>query len=142
MFGQRSQTHLQGALTIGERGDRVVSLLHDKSQTWFKEEIKELADARSYKVETEHERILRRNRRHRCRSREPFYSSRPSKALVALQPPDMAASLEKLQRPQPTEGQSFLTVPAQGDSQNSQPKLLLQYLARPNLYAQHLTSLS
>ena len=142
MFGQRTQTHLQGALTIGERGDRVMSLLHEKSQTWFKEEIKELADLRSYKVKTEHGRILQRNRRHLCRSREPFYSSRPSEAPVALQPPDMAASPEKLEGPQPTEGQSFPTVPAQGDSQNSQPKPLLQYLARPNFCAQHLTSLS
>ena len=95
-------------------------LPHDKSQTWFKAEIEELADVRSYKVKTEDERILRRNRRHLCRSREPFYSSQPSEALVALQPPDMAASPEKLQGPQRTEGQSFPTVPAQGD-QSKQP---------------------
>ena len=142
MFGQRTQTHHQGALTIGERGDRVMSLLHDKSQTWFKEEIKELADVRSYKVKTEHGRILRRNHRHLCRSREPpFYSSRPREAPVALQPPDMAASPEKLQGPQPTEGQSFPTGPAQGDQSKQLTKTLLQYLARPNLCEQHLTSL-
>ena len=34
-----------------------MSLLHDKTQTWFKEEIKELVDVRSYKVKTEHGRI-------------------------------------------------------------------------------------
>ena len=106
-----------------------------------KEEIKELADVRSYKVKNEHGRILRRNRRHRCRSREPFYSSRPSEAPVALQPPDMAASPEKLQGPQPTEGQSFPTGPVQGDQSKQLTKTLLQYLARPNLCEQHLTSL-
>ena len=37
-----------------------------------------------------------------------------------LQGPDMAASPEKLQGPQPTEGQSFPTVPAQGN-QSKQP---------------------
>ena len=99
---------------------RTMPLPHDKSQTWFKAEIEELADVRSYKVKTEDGRILRRNRRHLCRSREPFYSSQPSEAPVALQPPDMAASPEKLQGPQPTEGQSFPTVPAKGD-QSKQP---------------------
>ena len=116
---------------------------HDKSQTWFKAEIEELADVRSYKVKTEDGRILRRNRRHLCRSREPFYSSQPSEAPVALQPPDMAASPEKLQGPQPTEGESHSQQCQLGTtSLNSQPKPLLQYLARPNLCAQHLTSLS
>ena len=81
------------------------------------------------------------NRRHLCRSREPFYSSQPSEAPVALQPPDMAASPEKLQGPQPTEGQSFPTGPAQGDQSKQLTKTLLQYLARPNLCEQHLTSL-
>ena len=98
----------------------VMPLPRDKSQTWFKAEIEELADVRSYKVKTEDRRILGRNRRHLCRSREPLYSSQPSEAPVALQPPDMAASPEKLQGPQPTEGQSFPTVPAQGD-QSKQP---------------------
>ncbi|CAH3041491.1 unnamed protein product, partial [Porites lobata] len=78
---------------------RIMPLPHDKSQTWFKAEIEELADVRSYKVKTEDGRILCRNRRHLCRSREPFYSSQPSEAPVALQPPDMAASPEKLQGP-------------------------------------------
>ena len=77
---------------------RLMPLPHCKSQTWFKAEIEELADVRSYKVKTEDGRILRRNRRHLCRSREPFYSSQPSEAPVALQPPDMAASPEKLPR--------------------------------------------
>ena len=72
------------------------------------------------KVKTEEGRFLRRNCRHLCRSREPFYSSQPSKAPVALQPLDMGASPEKLQGPQPTEGHSFPTVPAQGD-QSKQP---------------------
>ena len=121
MFGQHMQTHLQGALAIGERQDSQTNATsHDKSQTWFKAEIEELADVRSYKVKTEDGRILRRNRRHLCRSREPFYSSQPSEAPVALQPLDMAASPEKLQGPQPTEGQSFPTVPAKGD-QSKQP---------------------
>ena len=120
---------------------RLMPLPHGKSQTWFKAEIEELADVRSYKVKTEDGRILRRNRRHLCRSREPFYSSQPSEAPVALQPLDMAASPEKLQGPQPTEGQSFPTVPAQGDQSKQLTKTLLQYLARPNLCAQHLTSL-
>ena len=95
-------------------------LPHDKSQTWFKAEIEEPADVQSYKVKTEDKRILRRNRRHLSRSREPFYSSQPSEPPIALQAPDMAASPEKLQGPQPTEGQSFPTVPAQGD-QSKQP---------------------
>ena len=121
MFGQHMQTHLQGALAIGERQDSQTNATsHEKSQTWFKAEIEELADVRSYKVKTEDGRILRRNRRHLCRSREPFYSSQPSEAPVALQPLDMAASPEKLQGPQPTEGQSFPTVPAQGN-QSKQP---------------------
>ena len=94
---------------------RVTPLPRDKSQTWFKAEIEELADVRSYKVKTEDGRILHRNRRHLCRSRKPFYSSQPSEAPVVFQAPDMAASPEKLQGPQPTEGQSFPTVPAQGD---------------------------
>ena len=93
---------------------------HDKSQTWFKAEIEELADVGSYKMKTEDGRILNRNRRHLCRSREPFYSSRPSEIPVALQPLDMAASPEKLQGPEATEGQSFPTVPAQED-QSKQP---------------------
>ena len=42
-----------------------------------------------------------------------IYSSRPSETPVSLQPPDMAASPEKLQGPEPTEVQSFPTVPAQ-----------------------------
>ena len=57
---------------------RIMPLPHDKGQTWFKAEIEELADVRSYKVKTEDGRILRRNRRHLCRSREPFYSSQPT----------------------------------------------------------------
>ena len=113
MFGQRMQTHLQGALAIADRQDSQTNATsHDKSQTWFKAEIEEPADVRSYKVKTEDGRILRR---HLCRSREPFYGSQPSEAPVALQPLDMAASPEKLQGPQPTEGQSSPTVPAQGD---------------------------
>ena len=116
-------------------------LPHDKSHTWFKAEIEEIADVRSYKVKTEDGKVLRRNRRHLCWSREPFYSSQPSEAPVALQALDMAASPEKLQGPQPTEGQSFPTVPAQGTSLNSQPKPLLQYLTRPNLCVQNATSL-
>ena len=94
-------------------------LPRDKSQTWFKAEIEELADVRSYmyKVKTENKRILCRNCRHLCRTREPFYmySSQPREAPVALQSPGMAASPEKFQGPQPTEGQSFPTVPVQGD---------------------------
>ena len=142
MFGQRTQTHLQGALTIGERGDRVMPLPYDKSQTWFKAEIEELADVRSYRVKTEYGRILRRNRRHLCRSREQFYSSRPSEDPVALQPLDMVASPEKLQGPQPTGVSHSQQCQLGGTSLNSQTKPLLQYLARPNLCAQHLTSLS
>ena len=84
---------------------RVMPLPRDKSQTWFKTEIEELADMRSYDVKTEDGRIL-------CRSRQPFYSSQPREAPVALQPPDLAASPEKLHGPQPIEGQSFPTVPA------------------------------
>ena len=121
MFGRRTRTHLQGALAIGERREvRVMPLARDKSQTWFKTEIKELADMQSYDIKTEDGRILRRNHRHLCRSREPFYSSQPREAPVALQPPDLAAFPEKLQGPQPVEGQSFPTVPAQGD-QSKQP---------------------
>ena len=56
---------------------RIMPPPHDKGQTWFKAEIEELADVRSYKVKTEDGRILPRNRRHLCRSREPFYSSQP-----------------------------------------------------------------
>ena len=99
---------------------RVMPLPRDKSQTWFKTEIEELADMRSYDIKTEDGRILRRNHRHLCRSREPFYSSQPREAPLALQPPDLAASPEKLQGPQPIEGQSFPTVPVQGD-QSKQP---------------------
>ena len=89
--------------------------------TWFKTEIEELAgDMRSYDVQTEDGRILRRNHRYLCRSREPFYSSQPREAPVALQLPDLAASPEKLQGPQPIQGQPFPTVPAQGD-QSKQP---------------------
>ena len=121
-------------------------LPRDKSQTWFKAEIEELADVRSYmyKVKTENKRILCRNCRHLCRTREPFYmySSQPREAPVALQSPGMAASPEKFQGPQPTEGQSFPTVPVQGDKSKRPTKTLLQYLARPNLCVQHLTSLS
>ena len=91
---------------------RVMPLPCGKSQTWFKTEIEELADMRSYDVKTEDGRILRRNHRHLCRSRQPFYSSQPREAPVALQPPDLAASPEKLHGPQPIEGQSFPTVPA------------------------------
>ena len=43
---------------------RLMPLPHDKSQTWFKAEIEELADVRSYKVKTEDGRILHRNRTH------------------------------------------------------------------------------
>ena len=43
-------------------------------------------------------------------------------APVALQLPDMTASPEKLQGPQPTEGQSFPTVPAQGDQSKQSTK--------------------
>ena len=122
MFGRRTRTHLQGALAIGERRDRVrvMPLPHDKNQTWFKTAIEELADMGSYDVKTEDGRILRRNHRHLCGSREPFYSSQPREAPVAPQPPDLAASPEKLQGPQPIEGQSFPTVPAQGN-QSKQP---------------------
>ena len=141
MFGQRMEPTLKELLPLVKgKTVRLVPLPHEKSQTWFKAKI-ELADLRSYKVKTEDGRILYRNRRHLCRSREPFYSSQPSEAPVALQPPDMAASPEKLQGPQPTEGQSFPTVPAQGDQSKQLTKTLLQYLARPNLCAQHLTSL-
>ena len=101
---------------------RVMPLPRDKSQTWFKAEIEELADVRSYKVKTEDGINLCRNHRHLCRSREPFYNSQPRKAPVALQPLGMAASQEKLQRPQPTEGQSFPTVPAQGDKSKQPTK--------------------
>ena len=94
---------------------RVMPLPRDESQTWFKTEIEELADMRSYDLKTEDGRILRKNQKHLCRSREPFYSSQPREAAVALQPPDLAASPEKLQGPEPIEGQSFPTVPAQGD---------------------------
>ena len=66
---------------------RVMPLPRDKSQIWFKAEIEELADVRSYKVKTEDEIILCRNRRHLCSSREPLYNSQPREALVALQPP-------------------------------------------------------
>ena len=93
---------------------RVVPLPGVKSQTWFKAEIAELAYVRSYNVRTEDGRILRRNCRHLRRRREPFCSSQPSEAPVALQHPHMAASPERLQGPQPTQGQSF-TVPAEGD---------------------------
>ena len=100
---------------------KVMPLLCDKSQTWFKAEIEELADVRFYNMNlTEDGRILRRNCRHLCRSREPFYSSQPSEAPVALQPLDMVAYLEKVQRPHPTKGQSFPTVPSWGD-QSKQP---------------------
>ena len=100
---------------------KVMPLLCDKSQTLFKAEIEELADVRSYNMNlTEDGRILRRNCRHLCRSREPLYSSQPSEASVALQPPDMVAYLEKVQRPHPTKGQSFPTVPSWGD-QSKQP---------------------
>ena len=71
-------------------------------------------------MKTEDGRILCRNRRHLWRSREPFYSSLPSEAPVALQTPDMAASPENLQGPQPIEGQSVPTVAAQGN-QSRQP---------------------
>ena len=122
---------------------KVMPVLCHKSQTWFKAEIKELADVRSYNMNlTEDGRILRRNCRHLCRSSEPFYSSQPSEAPVALQPLDMVAYLEKVQRPHPTKGQSFPTVPSWGTSLNSQPKPLLQYLARPNLCARQVTSLT
>ena len=59
---------------------RVMTLPRDKSQTWFKAaEIEELADVRSYmyKVKTEDGKIVCRNRRHLCKSREPFYNSQP-----------------------------------------------------------------
>ena len=89
-------------------------------ETWFKTEIEELADMRSYDVKTEDGRILHRNHRYLCRSREPFYSSQPREAPVGLQPPDLAASPQKLQGPQPIQGQPFPTVPAQGN-QSKQP---------------------
>ena len=101
---------------------RVMQLPCDKSQTWFKAEIEELADVRSYKVKTEDRRILCRNCRYLCRSWRPFYSSQPSEAPVAWQPPDMAASPEKLQGPLPTKGQSFPTVPLQGDQSKQSTK--------------------
>ena len=101
---------------------RVMPLPRDKSQTWFNAEIEELADVRSYKVKTDDGINLCRNRRHPCRSREPFYSSQPREAPVTLQPMGMAASPEKLQRPQPTEGQSFRTVPVQGDKSKQPTK--------------------
>ena len=56
----------------------IIPLPHDKGQTWYKAETEELADVRSYKVKTEDGRILRRNCRHLCRNREPFYSSQPT----------------------------------------------------------------
>ena len=90
-------------------------LPRDKSQTWFKTEIGELADMRSYDVKTEDGRILRR-------SRQPFYSSQPREAPVALQPPDLAASPEKLHGLQPIEGQSIPTVPAQEDQSKQTTK--------------------
>ena len=101
---------------------RVMPLPRDKSQTWFKAKIEELADVRSYKVKTEDGINLCRTHRHLCRSREPFYSSQPREAPVAPQPTGMAASPEKLQRPQPTESQSFRTVPAQGDKSKQPTK--------------------
>ena len=67
---------------------RVMPPPRDKSQIWFKAEIEELEDVRSYKVKTEHGR----NHRHLCRSREPFYSSQPREAPVALQPLDTAVA--------------------------------------------------
>ena len=94
---------------------RVMPLPCDKRQTWFKTEIEELAEVQSYNVKTEDGRILCRNRGHICKSGWPFYSSQPSEAPVVLPPPDMAASPEKLQGLQPTEGQSFPTVPLQAD---------------------------
>ena len=100
---------------------RAVPLPGVKSQTWFKAQIEELADVRSNNVRTEDGRFLRRNRRHLRRSREPFCSSQPSDAPVALQHLHMAASPEKLQGPQPTQGQSF-TVPAEGDQSKQTPK--------------------
>ena len=101
---------------------RVMPLPRDKSQTWFKAKIEELADVRSYKVKTEDRINLCRTHRHLCRSREPFYSSQPREAPVAPQRTGMAASPEKLQRPQPTESQSFRTVPAQGDKSKQPSK--------------------
>ena len=62
-----------------------------------------------------------------------FYSSRPSETPVALQPPDMAASPEKLQGPVPTEGQSFPTAPAQEDQskQTTKTPLAIPSKAQP-----------
>ena len=110
---------------------RVMPLPRDKSQTWFKTEIEELADMRSYDVKTEDGRILRRNHRHLCRRRQPFYHSQPREARVALQHPDLAAS------PWTSANRGSVSP-----NSASQPKPQLHYLARPNLYAYHLTSLS
>ena len=71
---------------------------------------------RSYDLKIEDGRVLRRNQKHLCRSREPLYSSQPREAAVALQP----RIWQPLQRnskglSQQRVGQSFPTVPAQGD---------------------------
>ena len=95
----------------------------------------ELADVRSYmyNVKTEDGIVLCRNRRHLCRSREPFYSSQPTcrEAPVALQPPGMAASPEELQGPQSAEGKSFPTVPAQGEKSKEPTKTSVAISSKP-----------
>ena len=60
---------------------RVVPLPGDRNQKWFKAEVEESADVESYDVRMEDKRILRRNRRHLSRSREPFTAPK----LVSLQ---------------------------------------------------------
>ena len=111
-------------------------------ETWFKTEIEELADMRSYDVKTEDGRILHRNHGYLCRSREPFYSSQPREAPVALQ----VRIWQPRQRNSKDLSQYRVSLSQQCQlretSLNSLPKPLLHYLPRPNLYAQHLTSLS
>ena len=52
---------------------RVVPQPGDSSKKWFKAEVEEQTDVRSYNVRTKDGRILRRTRRHLRKSREPFY---------------------------------------------------------------------
>ena len=101
-------------------------------ETWFKTEIEELADMRSYDVKTEDGRILRRNHRHLCRSREPFYSSQPREAPVALQP----RIWQPRQRNFKDLSQYRVSLSQQCQlretSLNSRPKPLLQHLTSPS----------
>ena len=91
----------------------------DSSQRWFKEEVEEQADVRSYNVRTEDGRILRRDRRHLRRSREPFYPSQPGELPVTLPSLCQSATPEKPQRPQ-----SMPTTPRQEDQPNEPDKPL------------------